>query len=450
MQRREVLSSVAAAGTVAVAGCAGSETAGPRSANGTTAQAFVRALGDGGYERARERLATDAADRLSADTLERLWLGLTAQHGSLTEIAGVERVGTGESPVVSVTARCVEAEQPIECTFNGDGEISKVRFPAEYSPPAYADTSAFTERSVTVERAGCSLPGTLSVPKDAGARTNGGEDAGAGTVPGVVLVHGSGQHDRDETIGPNKPFRDLAWGLATRGVVVLRYKKRTAACDVAPADWNIDNIVIEDAVRATELLGAQPEVDPERRYVVGHSLGAICTPRLAERSNLAGGAMLAAAARPITEVVRKQRRHLFSIVDGLDGAEKDQLAALDTALTEIENDDIAPDERVMSIPGSWWSSLLAYDQVATAKRVETPLALFQGGRDYQVTKEGDFARWRSALADRPKTDFAVYPDLSHLFQSGTEPSLGGEYGFHDNVAESVVTDIVTWIDQTGD
>jgi dienelactone hydrolase len=424
------------------------ETASPTPTDATTAQAFVRDLGESAYDRAREHLATAAADRLSADTLERLWLGLTAQHGAFQEVAGVERMTDTESPAVIVTARCVEVDQPVRCTFDDAGDITRVRFPAEYSPPAYADESAFTERPVTVEGAGCSLSGTLSVPEGAVKSAN-GQDGGDGTVPGVVLVHGSGQHDRDETIGPNKPFRDLAWGLATRGVAVLRYEKRTGACDVRPGDWDINNIVVEDAVQAVELLGAQDEVDPGRRYVVGHSLGAICTPRIAERTAIAGGAMLAASARPITDVVRDQQQHLLSVVGGLGDEEKDQLSAIDETLTRVENGDVASDERVFGIPGSWWSSLLAYDQVATAKRVETPLALFQGGRDYQVTEEDDFARWRSELADRPNTSTFLYPGLSHLFQSGTEPSLGAEYSFHDNVAESVVTDIAAWVDRTG-
>jgi dienelactone hydrolase len=424
------------------------ETEGPTSTDAATAQAFVRDLSDGAYGRARERLATDAATRLSADTLERLWLGLTAQHGALRGIEGVERMTETESPAAIVTARCVEADQPVRCTFNDAGDITKVRFPAEYSPPAYADESTFTERTVTVEGAGCSLPGTLSVPEGAAGRATGREGGGGGTVPGVVLVHGSGAHDRDETIGPNKPFRDLAWGLATRGVAVLRYEKRTAACDVPPGDWDINNIVVEDAVRAVELLDAQDEIDPDRRYVIGHSLGATCTPQIAEHADLAGGAMLAANARQITDVVRDQRQYLLSISGGLSEAEKDKIATLDEALTRIENGDVDLDKRVMGLPGSWWSSLLAYDQVATAKRVETPLALFQGGRDYQVTEEDDFARWRSELGDRANTSTFLYSDLSHLFQSGSEPSLGAEYSFHDNIAESVVTDIAAWIDRT--
>ena len=59
------------------------------------------------------------------------------------------------------------------------------------------------------------VPGTVAVPH------------GAGPWPGVVLVAGSGSLDRDETIGRNKPFKDIAWGLASRGVAVLRFDKVT-------------------------------------------------------------------------------------------------------------------------------------------------------------------------------------------------------------------------------
>jgi dienelactone hydrolase len=430
------------------------ETASPTPSDATTARAFVEDLADGAYERAHERLATAAANQLTVDTLERLWLGLTAQHGDFEAIAGVERTTANGQPVVVVTVRCPEADQPVRCTVDGAGAIAGLFFPGQYSPPAYADESAFTERSVTItgsgadsdsdSDSGCSLPGTLSVP----ASASGGGSGDGGTVPGVVLVHGSGPNDRDSTIGPNKPLKDLAWGLASRGIAVLRYDKRTAACDVPLADWDIDTIVVEDAVRAVELLGEQPEVDPDRRYVVGHSLGATCTPRIAERVDLAGGAMLAATARPITDVVREQVRYVLSVAGGLSDAEAQQIDAVDDALTRIENDEFAADQRVQGLPGSWWSSLLDYDQVATARRVETPLFVGQGGRDYQVTVEGDFQVWESELANRPDTETTVYPALSHLFQSGSEPSLGAEYNFHDNVAESVVTDLVDWIDGT--
>src|SRR2546421_397489 len=74
---------------------------------------------------------------------------------------------------------------------------------------------AIKETEVTVGKGEWVLPGTLPLP------------TGDGPFPAVVLVHGSGPHDRDETIGPSRPFRDLAGGLASQGIAVLRYEKRT-------------------------------------------------------------------------------------------------------------------------------------------------------------------------------------------------------------------------------
>ena len=86
---------------------------------------------------------------------------------------------------------------------------------AKWSAPDYVDDEMFGEMEVTIGSGKWELPGTLTLSK----RTR--------KPPVVVLVHGSGPHDRDETIGPNKPSKDLAWGLASRGIAVMRYEKRT-------------------------------------------------------------------------------------------------------------------------------------------------------------------------------------------------------------------------------
>jgi len=81
---------------------------------------------------------------------------------------------------------------------------------------------------------------------------------GKGPFPAVVLVHGSGPQDRDETIGPNKPFRDLAWGLASQGIAVLRYDKRTkvhgAMMAGAVEQFTVKEETIDDALAAVALL----------------------------------------------------------------------------------------------------------------------------------------------------------------------------------------------------
>jgi dienelactone hydrolase len=93
----------------------------------------------------------------------------------------------------------------------------------------------------------------------------------------------SGPNDRDETIGPNKPFQDLAWGLASQGIAVLRYDKRTRvypAQFVALPNATVKEETIDDALAAVALLRNTPNIDQHRIFVLGHSLGGMLVPRI--------------------------------------------------------------------------------------------------------------------------------------------------------------------------
>src|SRR5690606_29657538 len=123
-------------------------------------------------------------------------------------------------------------------------------------------------------------------------------------APATGRALGSGPHDRDETVGPNKPFLDIARGLAAQGVAVLRYDKRTKARpqDYADGSVTIDSETTDDAVFAVAALREAPGIDPARVYVLGHSQGAMMAPRIAARSgHVAGLVLLAAPARPLLD-----------------------------------------------------------------------------------------------------------------------------------------------------
>jgi predicted acyl esterase len=111
-----------------------------------------------------------------------------------------------------------------------------------------ADTEPVSrEREVrfTQPVAGFELAGTLTIP------------AGAGPFPGVVLISGSGTQDRNETIGAYQPFRDLADGLARRGIVVLRFDDRGAGDSGGEPVELSDATTLEnaeDALAAVEFL----------------------------------------------------------------------------------------------------------------------------------------------------------------------------------------------------
>jgi predicted esterase len=116
---------------------------------------------------------------------------------------------------------------------------------------------------------------------------------GKGPFPGVLLISGSGAQDKNETLGfvhkngpkTPTPFWQIAQYLSERGFGVLRYDKRGVSANVT-LDTNVwgnatVNDLIHDAEKALNVLIQQPEVDPKRISIIGHSEGTIIAPRVA-------------------------------------------------------------------------------------------------------------------------------------------------------------------------
>jgi hypothetical protein len=250
------------------------------------------------------------------------------------------------------------------------------------------------------------LPAKLTLPE------------GPGPFPAVVLVHGSGPHDMDETIGPNKPFRDIADGLATRGIATLRYVKRTAQYGASlPANITLKEETVEDAVSAVALLRTTAKIDPKRIYVIGHSLGAYAAPRIGEADPaIAGLILLAGSTRPIEVLIDEQIKYL--------GGTPEQAANLKK-----------------SVPPSYLKDL-ATDPVPLAKSLKMPMLILQGERDYQVTME-DFKGWQTLAG--PRVKLKSYPAMNHLFQPGQGKATPAEYQRIAPFSPVVLDDIAAWI-----
>ncbi|MGE3858913.1 MAG: alpha/beta hydrolase family protein [Nitrososphaeraceae archaeon] len=123
---------------------------------------------------------------------------------------------------------------------------------------------------------------------------------GNGPFPAVLLVHGSGATDMNETAGyiqidnetgkkvyPSaQPFFEISQYLSERGFVVLKYDKRGVTANYTILDTNIwenatANDYIQDGKKALNVLLQQPEVDPNRISIIGHSEGTLYAPRIA-------------------------------------------------------------------------------------------------------------------------------------------------------------------------
>jgi hypothetical protein len=403
-------------------------------------RAVAADLAAGRFAAVAARFSPQMAAALPEARLRDVWTGLEAQAGAL-EGTGPARVSsTGGIDVVTVLMKFARMPLDMKVSIDADGRVAGLFFvpaeapPAPWSAPAYANPEAYREVEVTVGKDPWALPGTLTLP------------TGRAKVPAVVLVHGSGPQDRNETIGPNRPFQDLAWGLASRGVAVLRYEKRTKAhADrlVTLKALTVREETMDDARAAVALLRARPEIDPTRIVLVGHSLGGTLAPRIAkEEPGLSGIVILAGATRPIADLIVEQSEYIASLGGPLDEAAKKRLADLkaDAARARTAKPGDAP---VLNAPAAYWVDLNAYDPAAVAGRLKLRMLVLQGGRDYQVTSK-DLDGWKKALAGRPGVTIREFADLNHLFVTGEGKSTPAEYEKGGHVDVRVVEAIAAF------
>jgi uncharacterized protein len=410
------------------------------------AEAFLDLLDAGRYDEALAMGTPRLRDALADGKLQKVWETLPRQLGERRARGPIRGETVDGQPILTASLQFGLTALDARIAFDADGLIGGFRLvPAQTSatPAAPVSTERYAETAVVVGSPDGDLPGLLTLP------------VSDGRVPGVVLVHGSGPHDRDETIGPNKPFRDLAHDLAERGVAVLRYDKRT---QVAPqrfsgGDFTVEEEVIADALAAVAVLRARPEIDPARIFVVGHSLGAMLAPRIAERDpRIAGLVLLAAPAIHLEDAVMRQSRYLASLDGTPDGETEAALAALEHQRDRIkrlaaEPDDAAP--LMLNLPRRYWLDLNGYDAIASARRIGQPLLIAQGDADYQVTPEDDFARWREAFGEDGRARLILYPGLSHLFMPAGDRPGPADYAKAGHVADALIADVADWIATVG-
>ncbi len=376
--------------------------------------------------------------------LQKAWKSLIARAGPFRQRLRSRLEKSGTFDVVFVTCRFAKANLDVKVVFNPAGKISGLWFvptrsPVQYTPPQYVRRELFQEKDATVGKGKWALPGTLSVP------------VAPGPVPGLVLVHGSGPNDRDETVGPNKPFRDLAWGLASRKIAVLRYEKRTrlyaAKLTAQKGGFTVWEETVEDALAAAAMLRKTKGVDARKVFVLGHSLGGMLIPRIAPKGpHIAGFVILAGATRPPERAILEQMTYVYSLDGKIDEIEKAGLQRVKAEVARVKDPKLSPATPgvFLGAPAAYWLDLRGYKPAAEAAKIARPMLILHGRRDYQVTP-AEFAEWKKALASRKDVRLKAYPDLNHLFIPGEGKCTPAEYAKPGHVAEEVIADIAEWI-----
>lgn len=439
------------------------------------ARTALEAFTHGKYDQVSKHFAANIADRGTPDAMQAAWTQLGVQFGTFKKLGKLApRSVNGQDVLVApLTFSKGELDAIVAC--NADSQITAFQFvppsmlPAasgkaaagkgaaktpmeklmaatkahEHAPhqaiKAHVEPNGVRVMPLAVSSPFGPLPGALTVP------------AGKGPFPAVVLVQGSGSSDMDETIGSNKPFRDIADGLARAGIASLRYNKRGFVYGkqmAANKTFTVDDEVTNDVLTALHLLARQSSIDPQRVFVLGLSEGALLVPRIVQRDpQLAGGIMLAAPARPLLEVAAEQVRELGAKA----GTPKAQIAislkaiANERALLDKADAKHPPKGKFSGVPQSWWLSLHDYHQLKVARSLHRPLLILQGGSDFQVSPTKDFDVWKQTLADKPNATFHLYPGLSHLFRPAGKTGTVADYLEPRATDAKVVSDIAHWI-----
>lgn len=384
---------------------------------------------------------------LPVPKLQQTWQAITTQYGqfqSIIEARGEKMPADYESNFFHCQFQ--KAQRDLQVVVDPQGAVCGF-FVKEHRKaipePAYADQKKFTEIAIKVGKTPLALDGILSLPN------------GNGPFPALVLVHGSGSHDRDETIYGVKVFRDLAWGLASKGIAVLRYNKRNYQYPKQLLQ-NLERLTVkdetmDDALLAVQGLRSNDKIKKSQIFLLGHSLGGYLVPRLAALDpQIAGYVLMAGSNNHMEDSIIEQTQYLLNLKEGssLSPESQQAFASLSAAVQRVKDPSLTPatpaSQLPLGIPAAYWIDLRAYDPIRDAAQIQKPVLVLQGESDYQVSMK-EFAAWKSAFQTNKQAEFKSYPGLGHCFTSMSEKPNPADYEKPGNVAKQLIEDTALWI-----
>lgn len=379
------------------------------------------------------------------------------QNDAVIDIAVASAVFEGTVDGDSFAGIWKQAGSEIPVTFTRSAEPFAFNRPQEPQPPF-----PYTAIDVSFGDDGITLAGTLTLPE------------GDGPFPAAVLISGSGQQDRDETLMGHKPFLVLADHLARSGIATLRYDDR----GVGESTGNpIGATTVEfamDTTLAVDFLAGREEVDTVG--LIGHSEGGLIAPMVA--GTYAGTAfviLLAGPGLPGAEVLATQTEELMRaegapthIIDWQVGWTNQVIAA---AASDADNAAVAEQIRsIMSVAAEeapaamapmvsdaginsvvaaytdpWMRYFLGYDPRPALQALEVPVLAAIGSLDLQVSAATNLPEIETALTGNSDATVVEMDGLNHLFQTATTGAVS-EYGSIEETMSPAILELAAgWI-----
>jgi len=388
------------------------------------------------------------------------WIPVTSvtRSGDAITIAinplGATFEGKIAADLSSINGTFTQRGQSLPLTIKRVKDLSSLELRRPQNPvkpyPYHEEEVTFTNKA-----AGNTLAATLTVPP------------GKGPFPAVLLIAGSGPHDRDESLMGHKPFLVLSDYLTRKGIVVLRADKRGIGKSTGDLAKATTADFATDAEAGVAYLKTRAEVDPHKIGLIGHSEGGIIAPMVAVRnSDVAFIVMMAGSGVPGDQIIVEQVR-LIAEVSGASKEKAAENAAQERELLiliEKEKDDAVlekelraklagkvPDAQIgaqiNAIMSPWYRFFLTYDPATALRQVACPVLAINGSLDLQVPPALNLPAIRKALEAGGNKHYEVdeLPGLNHLFQTAKTGSPA-EYGEIEETISPVALDkMATWI-----
>ena len=357
---------------------------------------FLLCINETDYYCAHEKFEKNLADKLSIDELKSIWESILVYSGKLNSYRFncSESFNNNEFQIDYFTCEFELKTIDLKIVLNKNEKIAGFFLvpihqcnieKSNYTAAPYHNQKLYRESDIEIKNDTLLLKASLCLPI-----TN-------KTHSICIFIHGSGAYDRDETIGENKPFKDIAHGLASNAIASIRFDKRTFSYKELPSEMTIKEEVTNDVESIIKYILEDKQLKELDMYLIGHSLGGMLAPKIAsENKTIKGCILMAANARRLDHLLIPQMEYLAKLDGQVDIDEQNQLKRARKQLNYL-NDSLslnAPSNKLpLNLPASYWMSLKEYNQTETVQNLQIPILFLQGKRDYQVTMD-DYRLWK--------------------------------------------------------
>ena len=387
-----------------------------------------------------ECFAEEYQTELSADYLLDAYEQTVAPLGAYVSLNSIQSQKVNDYLVIGIVLEYENNGLLVTYTFNSD-----VRLEGFYMRYQTLDTDEvisdeYEEQEIQIGKGEYIIDGILTLPK------------GTKNPPVIILVQGSGQSDMDETIGAvsNKPFKDIAHGLAKQGIATIRYNKRYYQyMDQMPENMTVEDEILEDVSYAIDFAMQCKLINSNNIYIAGHSLGGILAPKIAnDNIEVKGIIVLAGSARKLEDIIYDQVV-ILAEQEEISTEEKELYINMVKANVELvknlDEEDLA--SPILGLTGYYWKALNEIDTASIVQSLTVPMLFLQGSADFQIFADKDFTLWKELLIDNEHAEFIEYENLNHLFMPTTGIIGIEDYNTKNKVSDQVIEDIALWVNQ---